>query len=338
VSSLPHPDDSRQDNVIRFPGFEPPEQNYSKLPHALIDALPQFKTHGELAVVLYILRHTWGFSEFDTPKRISLGEFVKGRKRRDGTRLDSGCGMSLASVKRALKAAEEHGFIVSDTNASDPGRIAKSYKLNMAHAQNEPTLVQDEHTPVQNEPPSTNTPVQNEPSYIERNLEKDTEEKKLLAPADADAPRAAPLEVDAAIYGTPEKSKPERKRDELFDAVALHVFGIHDAQELSGEGGRIGAVTSWLKGKPPAKTAKARGVNQLKEPATPDEVLRFRQWYVKKNTGANVPKDIGKFAEHFLAYRQTTTRREAAAAIEFPAEWYPSLESFDYAGTKKESA
>jgi len=186
--------------------------------------------------------------------------------------------------------------------------------------------------------PETDEPSTGKQDILHSTEEQSTDTEKTLAPADADAPRATPEEVDSAIYGTPEKPKPERKRDELFDAVALHVFGIHDAQELSGEGGRIGAVTSWLKGKPPAKTAKARGINQLKEPATPDEVLRFRQWYVKKNTGANVPKDIGKFAEHFLAYRQTTTRKEAAAAIEFPADWYPTLDSYDYTGAKKESA
>jgi hypothetical protein len=208
----------------------------------------------------------------------------------------------------------------------------------MAHEQNEPTLVQNEPTPVQNEPPSTNTPVQNEPSYIERNLEKDTRERKLPAPANADAPRVALAEVDSAIYGTPEKPKPERKRDELFDAVALHVWGIHDAEELNGQGGRIAAISNWLKGKSPSSMARKHGVNQLKESATPDEVLRFRRWYVKKNAGVNLPKDIGKFAEHFLVYRQTNTRQVTAAAIEFPAEWYPDRDTFDYTGSQKESA
>jgi len=209
VTSVSYPDSSRQDNAIHFPGFDAPTQNYSKLPHALIDALPMFHTHGELAVVLYILRHTWGFSEYDTPKRISLDEFVNGRKRSNGTRMDSGCGASLSSVQRALKLAETHGFIVSETDDTDAGRIAKSYKLNMAHVQAEyiptTTPVQSEQGGIQVEQGKPITPVQSEQSYIERNQEKETGREKAPPPPTASKP--APADVDAAVYDAPRTAR-----------------------------------------------------------------------------------------------------------------------------------
>lgn len=116
----------------KFGGFAPPTSNFSLLPHALIDALPLFDTEAELKVVLYILRHTWGFQEFDTPKRITLDEFMHGRKRKDGTRFDKGIGMSKPAVLRGLDNAIEHGFIVAYMDDHDAARINKCYEVNTA--------------------------------------------------------------------------------------------------------------------------------------------------------------------------------------------------------------
>ena len=79
--------------VCSFRGFEPPDESWSKLPHALVEALRLVKTIQERKVVLYVLRHTWGFQEFGQVKRISSDEFIHGRRRRDGTRLDDGTGL-----------------------------------------------------------------------------------------------------------------------------------------------------------------------------------------------------------------------------------------------------
>ena len=82
-------------------GFAEPEQNWSKLPHQLIEALPLIETIGEMKVILYVLRHTWGYH--DDEKKITLDEFCNGRKRRDGSRLDGGTGLdSTAGVDPRL--------------------------------------------------------------------------------------------------------------------------------------------------------------------------------------------------------------------------------------------
>lgn len=125
------------------------------------------------------------------------------------------------------------------------------------------------------------------------------------APADADAARPTPQDVDAAIYGPHEK--PARKRDELFDAVSSHVFDIRNPDALNGQGGRIAAIANWLRGNEPAKATRARGVSLLERPATAEEVQKFCRWYQDKYRGISVPKDVGKFAEHFLAYRGSAT-------------------------------
>jgi DNA-binding PadR family transcriptional regulator len=116
--------------MTKFTGFKPPEQNWSKLPHALIDEMPNM-SGGELKVVLYILRHTWGYR--DTEKRITIDEFINGRRRSDGERIDGGCGIaSPTTVRAALREAEENGYIVVEIDDSDPARIKKFYALNMS--------------------------------------------------------------------------------------------------------------------------------------------------------------------------------------------------------------
>jgi DNA-binding PadR family transcriptional regulator len=85
----------------------------------------------EMKVVLYLLRHTWGFSEFGKPKKLTTDEFANGRKKRDQSRMDAGTGLSENSVRAGLDKAVEHGFIAVETDESDKARIEKWYCLNM---------------------------------------------------------------------------------------------------------------------------------------------------------------------------------------------------------------
>lgn len=116
---------------MTFKGFERPTDNYSKLPHSFIDLLPTIDTMAEMKVVLYLLRHTWGFSEFGKPKKLTTDEFSNGRKKRDQSRMDAGTGLSENSVRAGLDKAIEHGFITVEIDESDKARIEKWYCLNM---------------------------------------------------------------------------------------------------------------------------------------------------------------------------------------------------------------
>ena len=126
-SELPEVEPLADDDPNTFAGFEEPKENWSKLPHALIGALPQVSTISELKVILYILRHTWGYHESE--RRISLDEFRHGRKRRDGTRIDDGTGLSTNSIKDGIKRAVAGGFIIVDRDERDGARIKQYYRL-----------------------------------------------------------------------------------------------------------------------------------------------------------------------------------------------------------------
>jgi hypothetical protein len=114
-----------------FAGFQPPVTNWSPLPNELIDALPEFKSLAELKVVLYVLRHTWGFKEFSQPKHITLDELQHGRKHKDGSRMDLGTGMVKTAVIDGVKKAVEHGFLTILKNDQDKGRKERHYAIRM---------------------------------------------------------------------------------------------------------------------------------------------------------------------------------------------------------------
>src|SRR5260370_13730500 len=60
-----------------------------------------------------------------------MDEFMHGRKRRDGSRLDAGGGMAENSIKKGSADAVAHGFLVVETDDSDRGRIKKFYAPRM---------------------------------------------------------------------------------------------------------------------------------------------------------------------------------------------------------------
>ena len=114
-----------------FDGFSRPTQNYFRVPNEWIDISAGIKNISELKVVQYILRHTWGYQEFGIAKRITIDEFIAGRKRRDGSRIDSGTGLSEQSVRNGLTAALDDGLIEEFIDDSDRARVKKFYSLRM---------------------------------------------------------------------------------------------------------------------------------------------------------------------------------------------------------------
>lgn len=84
-----------------------------------------------MKVVEYVLRHTWGYSEYDIVKKITTDEFMHGRKGKDGNRIDSGTGLSNKSVVEGLSKAVEHGLLEVEIDDRDRARIKKYYKLKM---------------------------------------------------------------------------------------------------------------------------------------------------------------------------------------------------------------
>ena len=114
-----------------FSGFSWPKKNWFRLPNEWTDITSKISSLAELKVIEYVLRHTWGFSEYGELKRITLNEFEHGRKKKNGERLDLGIGLSRPSVISGIRQAVADGFLIVAVDDSDKGRVKKLYGLGM---------------------------------------------------------------------------------------------------------------------------------------------------------------------------------------------------------------
>lgn len=114
-----------------FQGFDLPRQNWFKMPNGWTDITAGISSLAELKVIEYVLKHTWGYQEYGLTKRITTDEFMHGRRRKDGTRMDRGTGLSKPSVVAGLKSAVAHGFLEEIVDDADLARIKKYYSLKM---------------------------------------------------------------------------------------------------------------------------------------------------------------------------------------------------------------
>ncbi len=95
-----------------FQGFNRPTT--TDTPDEFFDViLPEVKGLAELKVILYVIRHTFGYNKW--LDRISLSEFEHGIVTQDdqGRRkvVDAGVGLSRRAVIDGLKAAVEHDYL-----------------------------------------------------------------------------------------------------------------------------------------------------------------------------------------------------------------------------------
>ncbi len=95
----PRKPDKRSRERQPFEGFTQEDVNkYFCMPNMAIDIIAEIDSLAELKVVLYIMRHTWGFHEYEGNKRITVDEFMYGRKS-NGKRMDAGTRLSEMSVR-----------------------------------------------------------------------------------------------------------------------------------------------------------------------------------------------------------------------------------------------
>ncbi len=105
---------------MKFQGYRSPRT--TPTPNEFYDrVMADIDNLAELKVVLYVIRHTFGWGKFID--RISISQFVNGISKRTMVRegdtfrevriaVDRGTGLSETSVRDGLKRAIEHGYLV----------------------------------------------------------------------------------------------------------------------------------------------------------------------------------------------------------------------------------
>ena len=118
-----------QDNASQpFRGF--PRPNGTQVPDILFDQLLPDLSGAELKVLLYVIRKTYGWGK--DSDNISLSQMLGGIRKRDGTVVDRGVGLTKKTLLAAINSLEERNFILTERRRSpQKGDEPTTYKLNV---------------------------------------------------------------------------------------------------------------------------------------------------------------------------------------------------------------
>lgn len=112
-------------------GCDYQQQNYYPFPKALVDQLMSKLTPSAFVLLHFVVRHTWGQLQEDSPATlVSLDEIISGRCQ-NGIRVSVGTGLSKATASVCLKQLEELGVIKIFIDVRDRGRAKRYYRLRM---------------------------------------------------------------------------------------------------------------------------------------------------------------------------------------------------------------
>jgi hypothetical protein len=118
---------------LTFNGFK--NLNSTPIPDEFFDVLAVQLSEAELRVLLYIMRRTFGFKK--KADAISLSQLTGGIRKRDGSVLDHGTGLSKPAVLKAVGGLQAKGIITIEKRTGEDGRNEVNvYQLRFA---DEPT-------------------------------------------------------------------------------------------------------------------------------------------------------------------------------------------------------
>ena len=88
------------------------EKGWYKVPNGWTDSMSQITTIGELKVIEYIMRRTYGYGSYSGGyEPITMDEFQCGRNKWNGEKIDKGTGLTECQVRKGLASALRHFHI-----------------------------------------------------------------------------------------------------------------------------------------------------------------------------------------------------------------------------------
>ncbi len=113
-----YPAETASSEEYSFGGFK--NLNSTPIPDEFFDVLAVQLSEAELRVLLYIMRRTFGFKK--KADAISLSQLTGGIRKRDGTVLDHGTGLSKPAVLKAVAGLKAKNIITIEKRTGQDGR------------------------------------------------------------------------------------------------------------------------------------------------------------------------------------------------------------------------
>ena len=198
-------------------------------------------------------------------------------------------GMSTNAMKKARQELANKGYIQYVKGIQGKGK-----KTTLAKVAININWMWTENIKRKGKPSENDTMIDNRVSKSDTSLSKsdNIEQEPIKQELNTiSAPKAAQEENPI----TKDKNTSKKERNRIFDGIALICFGLDASKNVNGAGARIGKIVKWIKA--------------LETEVTPSELWSWSKWYDLQNDGAAKPRDVGKFSEHFLLYRQSQSAR-----------------------------
>jgi len=126
-------------SLQNFAGFARPKENWYRLPNYWFDLWRvmreqsgQTRILADLKVAEYVIKHTWGYEDFECMIRLSLREIQDGRHGKHGTRLDRGTGLHRGIISDTAQHLTTLNLLEVVTDDHDAARITKHYRVRLA--------------------------------------------------------------------------------------------------------------------------------------------------------------------------------------------------------------
>jgi phage replication O-like protein O len=100
--------------------------NFTQIPNVFFDDWLSELSKGEIKILLYIMRRTYGFQK--SKDRISLSQIQEGIKGNGDEMLDKGTGLSRATISESITLLEEKGIITVDRE-----KYINTYSMNLEY-------------------------------------------------------------------------------------------------------------------------------------------------------------------------------------------------------------
>lgn len=203
-----------------FHGIQVQEGRYFNIPLELFDGYFAQLSGAELKVLLYIIKHTWGFQNYDTPVHLTVDEIRNGRYQKGRVRMDKGTGLSGGAVSEALKSLIEGGFIVCYTDNTDRGRVKRYFMIRQSDKAPKETMAVDKDGKVTSydEWLKTVAPQKNEDSQNKNQSR--TQYKDKMDMIDK-------ISIHQSIYHDTEKEKENESIDAIKERLKTK-YGLND--------------------------------------------------------------------------------------------------------------
>ena len=111
-----------------FQGWDDP--NFVPIPQLFFENHLATLKYGEMKVLLYLFRRTYGFRR--DSDCVPISQFLDGKKDKNGKRVDRGVGLTKVSLLSALRGLVSKNMIFREQRYGNRGgNIASSYRLNL---------------------------------------------------------------------------------------------------------------------------------------------------------------------------------------------------------------